>query len=434
MSYTKDESYSVPATLTVHKTDFGGNVTIAPNTTVNNLCGLNGVYGENPNWKADIAAGRQAATVLDATSTKVRPGRVHAVSYQDYKSGANWYTGLGSVVGSYVRNSVFDAIAPTLPTIGQDLANHRALTQLVRKITNAQVAVQGGVLAGEYAETVRLFRGRLKPFYFSLRKYGRAVKRAAAQAKRPPKRGGGGNRRRRRRRPPSRQRALTEAVANTWLEYSFGWAPLISEIDSISQYLEDLYTQKGRNLTQQVIATGYEEIQGIGAETSFTSGAYGCTLRSRYYKTRKCKVKYHASIRVDDWGKWAHRDLGFGMGQFLPTVWELIPYSFLVDYFTNVGDMIEAFSVNYSRVNWKTKTTVYQDKVKHFTNMRKATDSWNRKYRQYFSSTPFVQTTETIFRSPYTGSLIPDLRFEVPGLSMKWLNIAALAEIKLPRK
>ena len=434
MAYTKNETYQVPATLNVNKVDYGGRETLTTNQTVNTLCGLSGTFGENPDWRTDIARGTQAATVLDCTGTRVRPGRVNATSYQDYYSGGKWYTGTGSVVGSYVRGTTFDGTAPTLPTIGQDLANHRALTQLVRKITNAHVAVQGGVLAGEYAETVRLFRGRLKPFYFSLRKYGRAVKRAAAQAKRPPKRGRRGNGRRRRRRPPSRQRILTEAVANTWLEYSFGWAPLISELDSISQYLSDLYKQEGRNLSQQVVATGYEEISGVGTDHAFTSGAYGCTLRGRAYKTRTCKVKYHASIRVDDWGKWVHRDLGFGMGQFLPTIWELIPYSFLVDYFTNVGDMIEAVSVNYSRVRWKTKTTIYRDKVKHFTWMLPKVDTAIRKYRQYFSSTPFVQTTETVFRSPYYGSLIPDFRFEIPGLSMKWLNIAALAEIKLPRK
>jgi hypothetical protein len=44
------------------------------------------------------------------------------------------------------------------------------------------------------------------------------------------------------------------------------------------------------------------------------------------------------------------------------------------------------------------------------------------------------RTWRFINRTKYSGSLVPDFRFEVPGLSMKWLNMAALAANHILRR
>jgi hypothetical protein len=50
---------------------------------------------------------------------------------------------------------------------------------------------------------------------------------------------------------------------------------------------------------------------------------------------------------------------------------------------------------------------------------------------EYAIGGPCSRTEKTIYREPYYGSLVPDFRFEIPGLSMKWLNLAALAGARL---
>lgn len=46
----------------------------------------------------------------------------------------------------------------------------------------------------------------------------------------------------------------------------------------------------------------------------------------------------------------------------MPTVWELIPYSFLIDYFTNVGDVLQALSTDTSGVHGLWKTEIWESK------------------------------------------------------------------------
>jgi hypothetical protein len=50
---------------------------------------------------------------------------------------------------------------------------------------------------------------------------------------------------------------------------------------------------------------------------------------------------------------------GFDLRSFVPTVWELVPYSFIVDYFSNVGDCLMALGVDTSGVTglWRTEIT-----------------------------------------------------------------------------
>ena len=49
---------------------------------------------------------------------------------------------------------------------------------------------------------------------------------------------------------------------------------------------------------------------------------------------------------------------GFGLGvsDMLPAVWEAIPFSFMVDYFVNVGEVLDSFHVLSARLAWLKRT------------------------------------------------------------------------------
>jgi hypothetical protein len=139
---------------------------------------------------------------------------------------------------------------------------------------------------------------------------------------------------------------------------------------------------------------------------------------------------YKGLLRAStDFQSWDHKDLGFTLSEFVPTVWELIPYSFLVDYFTNFGEVVSAVSYPRSNFRWIMKWTITDRKDELLAPWMEPGSNPLGKNKAI--GDPCSVVTRQIVRAPYYGSLIPDFRFEIPGLSMKWLNLAALAANRL---
>jgi hypothetical protein len=104
-----------------------------------------------------------------------------------------------------------------------------------------------------------------------------------------------------------------------------------------------------------------------------------------------------------------------------------MPYSFLIDYFTNLGSIIDAFSAGRASVRWINRQVilvkeVYYPELIMSPNFDSFTivDGVNRSRGDIV-----YYQRRTIERHPYFGSIIPDLQFELPGL-FKQVNILAL--------
>jgi hypothetical protein len=115
--------------------------------------------------------------------------------------------------------------------------------------------------------------------------------------------------------------------------------------------------------------------------------------------------------------------IGFSPKDFLPTAWELIPYSFLVDYFSNIGGIIYGMSNLFTNLAWHNSTVRKELKFRQ----------WGTEYplpglvRITGAYAKCVTSKVSVERSKYTGHGVPSLAFKIPGFrSLKWLNIAAL--------
>jgi len=132
----------------------------------------------------------------------------------------------------------------------------------------------------------------------------------------------------------------TQAV---WLEMRYGMQPLMLDVKSIIQNFDGLITQSGERC---LVARAHQEASHV-FEESFTdaqlsdfltvfraSGAY----EYNQFVSVDAGVRYSVEPRVSS----VAQILGTRAQELPATLWELMPLSFVVDWFANVGDWIKA--------------------------------------------------------------------------------------------
>jgi len=228
-------------------------------------------------------------------------------------------------------------------------------------------------------------------------------------------------------------------IAGTWLEVSFGWKPLLMDTKDIAETVARLTIPAVKhdrvtsyNETVSSDSTPDQTVP-IGNST-FLSG----TRRSRI--TTTTSVKYTCGIKMDVAGPSTGlariaEVSGFTLENFIPTVWELTPYSFLVDYFLNVGDVLNAATTSTVGVTWRCKTT-------RIETIREASfDSITGSIANYITAPPQKYGFNcaangtlgksrirrvTLVRTNPSDFGIPPLTWSLPGTNTRYANIGAL--------
>jgi hypothetical protein len=125
------------------------------------------------------------------------------------------------------------------------------------------------------------------------------------------------------------------------------------------------------------------------------------------------------------------RLLGVSWEDLIPTAWELIPYSFLIDYFTNIGDVLEGWSVHQSDLGWSAKL-IRKRAERSSVNHRDSKAYTIANYPSFKSLTRIslscsqaVCIRTDVNRSPASVPH-PSFSWEIPGMGRKWINMSAL--------
>lgn len=129
----------------------------------------------------------------------------------------------------------------------------------------------------------------------------------------------------------------SKTAANMWLELQYGWKPLLGDIynSMVTLHENDLdepqrymYTiKKSRSYKYQERYGG--NLAGIHEE-GYYEGTLGCFIRLDY-----CKRNPAASAAAS-----------LGVINPLELAWELVPYSFVVDWFVPVGDYLSTLDAD----------------------------------------------------------------------------------------
>jgi len=200
---------------------------------------------------------------------------------------------------------------------GEDFGNIRsqAITQALNKMRKGKVGV--GNNAGEAGQVVRMITDNTRKVvgaYNSLRRgnFALALKHLGLN----PKAVFGGR-----------------TLAQRWLELQYGWKPLISDIHDGTKLLCD-YVDPGKPVSMNVKVVKNQKV-----ERDFgLVHAYRFDTRWKCVGTAKCglfaKVSCPALVGADM----------FGLLNPLSIAWELTPFSFIVDWFVPVGNVLDALS------------------------------------------------------------------------------------------
>lgn len=127
-----------------------------------------------------------------------------------------------------------------------------------------------------------------------------------------------------------------DTVVKRWLELRYGWTPLIMEVQGAIKALGKRDPIKPRATSRRVVS--HTEIQNwamnlvqSGYQDETYSFIFTQTVKARAY----CLYEAELTTRLA-------RD--FGVEQFPLAAWELVPYSFVVDWFIPIGNWIEALT------------------------------------------------------------------------------------------
>jgi hypothetical protein len=285
------------------------------------------VVGANlPRWKKIIKARGDATTSLTAQRSRLDK---YAPASASHELGVYDPTDADparvAAVSTIYRGYPTALPTPTLPGISSRAVN-RAKSKFVSLAMRELQAVDGGVVLGELRETIRMIRNPagalvkgISGYFGAAKKQRRSLQNAKISTKQ-------------------------KVLSNLWLEYSFGWVPFINDIGDGAKALQKIITAHRPSAAIRGFGSDEEYVGSVGGGSGFAPLSWSCNLRIT--DTTKAVVFGAISAENSATSEGIARVTGFNLSRFVPTIWELIPYSFLVDYLINVGQVLEAASFN----------------------------------------------------------------------------------------
>lgn len=217
------------------------------------------------------------------------------------------------------------------------------------------------------------------------------------------------------------RRARLKALSDSWLELQFGWLPLISDIEDAHKALNNPTPQykraKGGPVSHVTIVDRNSGTATVGAITMATEYTETTRYEVTYYGEVKARVEPRAS---------GLQDFGFTVREFLPTAWEVIPWSFAIDYFTNVGDIITAASYANASISWIGKRMI-SSRIRTRTTTSSPSTSLVAGQRTLIGIASSSRgEARLVRRMPVISVEVPSLSWQLPSWKQT-LNLAALA-------
>jgi hypothetical protein len=141
-------------------------------------------------------------------------------------------------------------------------------------------------------------------------------------------------------------RSALKYASQAWLTYGFGIRPLVDDTKAVAEAIGNYFDRKDTSIRDSASAkktwlSHYKTgpYTGINGASIYHAATLHHTLSYRWYCGGVADIQ-----TANDYTLAKH--LGFTGSELIPTFWELVPYSWVVDYFTTIGSYLEdVFSV-----------------------------------------------------------------------------------------
>jgi len=191
-------------------------------------------------------------------------------------------------------------------------------------------------------------------------------------------------------------RGLADGVdyaSSMWLQWRFGVRPLISSVNGVLKALSEFKSRTARQTSRGQASTSAESSSTVN--NVFVGSSYYVDYTMQTSDTYRCEC----GVNIDEVITLSQH-LGFDTSSLLALPWELVPYSFVADWFANVGNFLYAV---YPSVTSKPAA------------------SWTKKVRRYTTVYNIVgsrpQSGWSLTRAPYeTRSTTVEITERIPGI------------------
>ncbi len=371
-----------------------------------------------PKWRTVIEEGGNATTSMSGVFSSVDYSRTSEAQdwiiwiYPAIPGREHRRQNRGDTFLRNNQNSAAFASSVFSSKVSTSFVDNLARAAFYKRIRAINTQFEGYIFAGELAETLRMLRNPLvgirslsKDFLDTLRKRKRA-----------------------------NPKKWLNDIGSAWLEQSFGWNPLINDVKSAVSAYQRLVKPVQTYKLSASAAKSYDGTSGLSAvhkpgyQAGYDVGCAFHTTASHYIENIKIRYKGAVLARVNA-PSWQNKDLfGFEPQNFIPAAWELLPWSFLADYFTNIGDLLDASIVSERNLAWVNRTLI-RTRVKsgYFNQI------WNTSPGGSFSKNAMsgsrgyhIAKRREITRSANVGLSMPTLQFNFDLTGGQLANIDAL--------
>lgn len=365
--------------------------------------------GPVPGWKEKIKAHQSACSNIVGTAQSGYVSWSSADTTKEFldNNGVVYQTVSYKQTGYLGQFPSMLSINPSIEAEAELLA----IRNYVKSLWSSQRALQGLVAAGELAETLNMIRRPGRALFESI--LGQYIPSVKKRLRGKPK------------------KSHRKIVTDTWLEYAFGWVPLTKDILDGAKALGKM----NDSWTDYRHAQGKGNVQRVVNEFVGSADLGYMRRLKRSFDKHDCDIKYTGEVGLSHGYSTAPgklKLLGVSWRDVLPAVWELIPYSFLVDYFTNVGDMLDAVAFGWSAVRWQYRSFKNEAISNYLMVGLGPVPITDPQHERYTSSNTGEARAEvsnkSITRIDWTGNkVIPTLSIHLPFYRGQFVNIAALA-------
>lgn len=366
-------------------------------------------YDLNPNWRQLILEKKNATTKLDGTGKTYEMTNGSTTFRESGVSGT--YT---DTSGGFQLSQVEAKLVSTGLVALAKVAEAKCLSKYYGLINDLSSPLKGQAMVGEFGQTLRLLKAPWKSGLKLLQNL--LLKRNSLMFS-----GVKGGLKSGQVWPKTKQ--TIACVGDLWLEARFGFIPLMQDIEDI------LAIAKKTAIMEEV-----NSYRCFGAAEDATtaivefSKLYGLQHVHRIVVKQKVEhiIRFGYLTKLTDsvseQGRIAS-DSFLSLRDLPGTAWELTPWSFLVDYFVNVGSIIEAITESTANVVWTSQSVVKTASVE-FSEERIRFIAPRYSLMSH-KPTRCRVTNRSVARTAGPPG-IPSVVFSLPHSNVRLANIAAL--------